>query len=111
MSDTLDRLQSMLVDQIGKRPVEIDLDTPLQSIGFDEADLEELKVLIEESFKLSISAIEEEHPEIDVDSCAHNLKELTPRQLTKQCFDGDRRSVPNPRPEIALNEFVVAKRT
>lgn len=81
MSNTLDKLQLMLVDQLGKRLDQIDLDTPLQSIGFDDADLEKLKTLIEEDFRISISVIEEEHHEIDVDSPAHNLKELTPRQL------------------------------
>jgi hypothetical protein len=71
----------MFAEQLGKRLTEADLDSSLQSIGLDAADLDELRILIEEDFKLSISVIEEEHREIDVNSLEHNLKELTLRQL------------------------------
>lgn len=50
MSNTLDILQLMLADQHGKRSFDDDLDSPLQSTGFDNADLEELKIFIEEKF-------------------------------------------------------------
>lgn len=87
MPSTLDRLQLMLAEQLGKRLTEADLDSSLQSIGLDAADLDELKVLIEEDFKLSISVIEEEHHEIDVNSFEHDLKELTLRQLASWIDD------------------------
>lgn len=81
MSETLEKLRSVLIEQLGACASAIDLDSPLQSLGFDDADLEELKILIEETFKLSIAVIEEEHHEIDFDNRAYNLKDLTARQL------------------------------
>lgn len=81
MSNTLHKLQSMLIEQLGTRALAIDLDSPLQAIGLDVVDLEELKILIEESFNLSFAVIEEEHRETDIDDPVHNLKELTLRQL------------------------------
>ena len=50
MSNTLDRLQLMFAEQLGKRPTEADLDSSLQSTGLDDADLDELKIFIEENF-------------------------------------------------------------
>lgn len=81
MLNTLDKLQSMLIEHFGARALAIDLDSPLQSIGLDVVDLEKLKILIEENFNLSIAVIEEEHHEIDIDSLVHNLKDITLRQL------------------------------
>lgn len=81
MSNTLDKLQLMLADHLGARLMAIDVDSPLQSMGLDDSDLEELKIRIEENFKLSLSVIEEEHREIDFDDPVRNLKELTLRQL------------------------------
>lgn len=81
MSNTLVKLQSILADHLGARSIAIDPDSPLQSIGLDDSDMAGLKIRIEENFKLSLSVIEEEHREIDLDSLVHNLKELTLRQL------------------------------
>lgn len=53
----------------------------------DDADLEELKILIEENFKLNLSGIEDEHHEIDVNSLEPNLKDLTLRQLASWIDD------------------------
>lgn len=81
MSNTLDKLQSIIVDHLGARAIAIDPDSPFQSIGLDDSDMEGLKIRIEENFRLSLSVIEEEHHEIDIDNPVHHLKELTVRQL------------------------------
>ncbi len=87
MSDTLETMSSMLVEQFGIRSAEIDPDSPLEALGMDAADLEKLKILIEESYSIDILVIEEEHQEIDVDKPARNLKDQTLRQLSSWVDD------------------------
>ncbi len=97
MSDTLETMSSMLVEQFGIRSAEIDPDSPLEALGMDAADLEKLKILIEESYSIDISVVEEEHQEIDVDKPARNLKDQTLRQLSGWVDDWLNRDVIHPR--------------
>lgn len=97
MSDTLAKLKLMLVEQLGIPVTEISLDRPLQDIGLDAADLEELKILIEEYFNINVSVIEEEHYEIDVDRPTHNLKDRNLRQLAGWVDDWNSSSKIHPR--------------
>jgi hypothetical protein len=97
MSDTLETMSLMLAEQFGIRPAEVDPDSPLEALGMDVADLEKLKILIEESYSIDISVIEEEHQEIDVDKPARNLKDQTLRQLSSWVDDWINREEIHPR--------------
>ena len=68
MSDTLETLSSMLVEQFGIRSAEINPDSPLEALGMDVADLEELRIFIEENYKIDMSVVEVDHYEVDIDS-------------------------------------------
>jgi hypothetical protein len=81
MSDTVEKLQSMLVDQTGIATTEIDPDTPLQYFGMDAIGLEKLRLLIEESHKINMSVMVEEHYDINTNMPVLNLKDQTLRQF------------------------------
>ena len=97
MSDTLETMSAMLVGQFGIRSAEFDPDSPLEALGMDAADLEKLKILIEEGYSIDISVIEEEHQEIDVDKPARNLKDQTLRHLSSWVDDWINREEIHPR--------------
>ena len=63
----------------------------------DTADLEGLKILIEESYNIDISVIEEEHHEVDIDMPTQNLKDLTLRQIASWVDDWISREEIHPR--------------
>jgi acyl carrier protein len=81
MSDTLDKLQWMLVEQLGISATEIDRDSPLQDIGMDSADLEQFRLLIEENYNINMSMMAEEHYDIEIEISEKSVKDITLRHL------------------------------
>jgi acyl carrier protein len=76
---------------------EISPDNSLQELGMDAVNLEELRIIIEEDYKIEISVIEEEHHESDIDYVASNLKDLTLREIAGWVDDWINRDEIQPR--------------
>ena len=81
MSDTLNMLRTILVEQLGIPVTAIDTYCPLQELGMEATDLEEFIFLIEKNYHVDLSVIIEERYETDIDKPERDFKHQNLRQI------------------------------
>ncbi|MDD5385265.1 MAG: acyl carrier protein [Gallionella sp.] len=80
MSDTLEKLQTILIEQLGIPAAEIDPDIPLHDIMMDAVSLEEFRFLIEENYNIYLPAVVEDC--CDTETSERDVHNLTLRQIS-----------------------------
>lgn len=80
MSGTLEKLQTMLVEQLEIPAAEIDPDIPLHDIMIDAVNLEEFRLLIEENYNIYLPVVVKDC--CDIETSERDVRNLTLRQIS-----------------------------